>query len=137
VRPLRRAARRARRHPRLPARHGQERAGVIRHGAALLRAFARGDHAARHRDAAPGLRRGPHRHELARPRSRPHAGLARRQDRRHGARARPWSSCTAARSPAGSDPQALADAYAAEQLPVREAAARGFVDEVVAPAQTP
>jgi acetyl-CoA carboxylase carboxyltransferase component len=37
---------------------------------------------------------------------------------------------------AGSDPQALADAYAAEQLPVREAAARGFVDEVVAPEQT-
>ena len=34
---------------------------------------------------------------------------------------------------AGADADALADAYAAEHLPVRVAAARGFVDEVVAP----
>jgi propionyl-CoA carboxylase beta chain len=37
---------------------------------------------------------------------------------------------------AGADAQALADAYAAEHLPVREAAARGFVDEVIAPRET-
>ena len=36
----------------------------------------------------------------------------------------------------GADADALAAAYAAEHLPVREAAARGFVDEVVAPAET-
>jgi propionyl-CoA carboxylase beta chain len=37
---------------------------------------------------------------------------------------------------AGADAEALADAYAAEHLPVRVAASRGFVDEVVAPSET-
>jgi acetyl-CoA carboxylase carboxyltransferase component len=37
---------------------------------------------------------------------------------------------------AGADAAALADAYAAEHLPVRVAAAAGFVDEVVAPRET-
>jgi acetyl-CoA carboxylase carboxyltransferase component len=37
---------------------------------------------------------------------------------------------------AGADAQALADAYAAEHLPVRVAASRGFVDEIVAPGET-
>jgi acetyl-CoA carboxylase carboxyltransferase component len=37
---------------------------------------------------------------------------------------------------AGADAAALADAYEAEHLPVRVAAAAGFVDEVVAPSQT-
>jgi acetyl-CoA carboxylase carboxyltransferase component len=36
----------------------------------------------------------------------------------------------------GADPDTLAAAYAAEHLPVRIAAQRGFVDEVVAPAET-
>ena len=36
----------------------------------------------------------------------------------------------------GADAEALADAYAAEHLPVRVAASRGFVDEVVAPSET-
>ena len=41
LRPLRAAARRARRHARVHARHaGRRRRGVIRHGASLLRAFA-------------------------------------------------------------------------------------------------
>jgi acetyl-CoA carboxylase carboxyltransferase component len=37
---------------------------------------------------------------------------------------------------AGADAQALADAYAAEHLPVRVAASRGFIDEIVAPSET-
>jgi acetyl-CoA carboxylase carboxyltransferase component len=37
---------------------------------------------------------------------------------------------------AGADADALSDAYAAEHLPVRVAAQRGFVDEVVAPSET-
>jgi acetyl-CoA carboxylase carboxyltransferase component len=37
---------------------------------------------------------------------------------------------------AGADAVALADAYEAEHLPVRVAAAAGFVDEVVAPSET-
>lgn len=36
----------------------------------------------------------------------------------------------------GADPQALADGYAEEHLPVDRAAAAGFVDEVIAPADT-
>jgi acetyl-CoA carboxylase carboxyltransferase component len=37
---------------------------------------------------------------------------------------------------AGADASALADAYEAEHLPVRVAAAAGFVDEVIAPSET-
>ena len=37
---------------------------------------------------------------------------------------------------AGADADALADAYAAEHLPVSVAAAAGFVDEVIEPADT-
>jgi acetyl-CoA carboxylase carboxyltransferase component len=37
---------------------------------------------------------------------------------------------------AGADAVALADAYEAEHLPVRVAAAAGFVDEVIAPSET-
>ena len=36
----------------------------------------------------------------------------------------------------GADADALSDAYAAEHLPVRVAASRGYVDEVVAPSET-
>jgi acetyl-CoA carboxylase carboxyltransferase component len=37
---------------------------------------------------------------------------------------------------AGADPDALAAAYAAEHLPVRVAAERGYVDEIVEPTET-
>ncbi|MCW3047911.1 MAG: methylmalonyl-CoA carboxyltransferase [Solirubrobacterales bacterium] len=37
---------------------------------------------------------------------------------------------------AGADPDALADAYAAEHLPVHEAASRGFIDEVIPARET-
>jgi methylmalonyl-CoA decarboxylase subunit alpha len=37
---------------------------------------------------------------------------------------------------AGADPGELEAAYAAEHLPVRIAASRGFVDEIVAPRET-
>jgi propionyl-CoA carboxylase beta chain len=37
---------------------------------------------------------------------------------------------------AGADPAELADAYAAEHLPVAVAAGRGFVDEIIAPYET-
>jgi propionyl-CoA carboxylase beta chain len=37
---------------------------------------------------------------------------------------------------AGADPEELANAYAAEHLPVREAASRGFVDEIIPPRET-
>ena len=76
----------------------QEQAGVIRHGASLLRAFSVATDAAHHGDPAGGLRRRAHRHELARPRRRPDHGLAACEDRRHGRRVRPSRSSTAARS---------------------------------------
>jgi acetyl-CoA carboxylase carboxyltransferase component len=37
---------------------------------------------------------------------------------------------------AGADPEALADAYAEQHLPVSIAAGDGFIDEVVEPAET-
>jgi propionyl-CoA carboxylase beta chain len=37
---------------------------------------------------------------------------------------------------AGADATALADAYAEDHLPVRVAAARGFIDEIVEPSET-
>jgi acetyl-CoA carboxylase carboxyltransferase component len=37
---------------------------------------------------------------------------------------------------AGADAEALADAYAAEHLPVQRAAAAGHIDEVIAPRHT-
>jgi acetyl-CoA carboxylase carboxyltransferase component len=37
---------------------------------------------------------------------------------------------------AGADPAELADAYAAEHLPVAGAASRGFVDEIIEPYET-
>jgi acetyl-CoA carboxylase carboxyltransferase component len=114
---------------------GQERAGVIRHGAALLRAFARattprvtvtlrqaygGAHIVMNsRDLGADLTLAWPDAKIGVMGPRQAVELVHRRE-----------------IAAGSDPQALADAYAAEQLPVREAAARGFVDEVVAPAQT-
>jgi acetyl-CoA carboxylase carboxyltransferase component len=114
---------------------GQERAGVIRHGAALLRAFSRatttrvtvtlrhaygGAHIVMNsRDLGADL-------TLAWPDAR--IGVMGPRQAVEVVHRREIA--------AGADPQALADAYAAEHLPVREAAARGFVDEVVAPAET-
>ena len=135
VRPLRPAARRARRHARLPARC---RPGARRRHSPRCRACCEPSRARlRPRltvTLRQALRRSAHRHELTRPRSRPHARLARRPDRRHGRARRPSSSCTAARSPRAPTPSALAAAYEAEHLPVGAAPRAGFVDEVVAPA---
>ena len=52
------------------------------------------------------------------------------------ARARPSSWSRRREIEAGADAALLADAYEAEHLPVRVAAAAGFVDEVVAPSET-
>lgn len=113
----------------------QERAGVLRHGASLLRAFSRatvprvtvtlrqaygGAHICMNsRDLGADL-------TLAWP----------------GAKLGVMGALQAVelverRSiAAGADPVALADAYAAEHLPVAVSAAAGFVDEVVTPAET-
>jgi acetyl-CoA carboxylase carboxyltransferase component len=113
----------------------QEAAGVLRHGASLLRAFGRasvprvtvtlrqaygGAHIVMNsRDlgatltlAWPGARIGVMGARQA-------VELVRRRE-----------------IEAGADAALLADAYEAEHLPVRVAAAAGFVDEVVAPSET-
>ncbi|MCW2992805.1 MAG: methylmalonyl-CoA carboxyltransferase [Conexibacter sp.] len=113
----------------------QEQAGVLRHGASLLRAFGRasvprvtvtlrqaygGAHIVMNsRDlgatltlAWPGARIGVMGARQA-------VELVRRRE-----------------IEAGADASMLADAYEAEHLPVRVAAAAGFVDEVVAPSET-
>ena len=113
----------------------QETAGVLRHGASLLRAFATarvprvtvtlrqafgGAHIVMNsRDlgatltlAWPGARIGVMGARQA-------VELVRRRE-----------------IAAGADPEALAAAYTAEHLPVRVAATAGFVDEVIEPAET-
>ena len=92
VRPLRRPARRARRHAWLPA--GREPGAGRRHPPRRLAAarVQRRDHPARNRDPTSGVWWSTHRHELSRPRCRPHPRLAQRQDRRHGRARRPWRS---------------------------------------------
>ncbi|HEU4974409.1 MAG TPA: carboxyl transferase domain-containing protein [Baekduia sp.] len=113
----------------------QEAAGVLRHGAGLLRAFGRatvprvtvtlrqaygGAHIVMNsRDLGATL-------TLAWPGSR--IGVMGARQAVELVRRREIA--------AGADAQALADAYAAEHLPVRVAAAAGFVDEVVAPSDT-
>ena len=114
---------------------GQERAGVLRHGAALLRAFSRaavprvtvtlrqaygGAHICMNsRDLGADL-------TLAWP----------------GAKLGVMGALQAVELverraiAAGADPAALAAAYAEEHLPVSVSAAAGFVDEVIAPAET-
>ena len=96
---VRAPAGRARRHPRLHARH---QAGAGRRDPPRRQARARvlrGDRAEGHRRAAQGVRRRVHRHELARPRRglrvRVAAGDARRDGRQAGRRA----SSTGATSP--------------------------------------
>ena len=114
---------------------GQEKAGVIRHGASLLRAFSvattprvtvtlRQAYGGAHivmnsRDLGADL-------TLAWPDAKigvmgpsQAVEIMHRRD-----------------IAAGADPAELADAYAAEHLPVRVAASRGFVDEIVEPFET-
>src|SRR3954453_5816401 len=113
----------------------QERAGVLRHGASLLRAFAQavvprvtvtlrqaygGAHIVMNsRDLGATL-------TLAWPDARIGVMGARQAVELVGRRD----------IAAGADPDVLAAAYEAEHLPVAVAAAAGFVDEVVAPRET-
>ena len=114
---------------------GQERAGVIRHGASLLRAFSvattprvtvtlRQAYGGAHivmnsRDLGADL-------TLAWPDAR--IGVMGPRQAVEVVHRRDIA--------AGADPDALADAYAAEHLPVRVAAAGGFVDEIIEPRDT-
>jgi acetyl-CoA carboxylase carboxyltransferase component len=113
----------------------QEQAGVLRHGASLLRAFARatvprvtvtlrqaygGAHIVMNsRDLGATL-------TLAWPDAR--IGVMGARQAVELVRHREIE--------AGADAALLADAYAAEHLPVRIAAAAGYIDEVIAPAET-
>ena len=80
-----------------------------------------------------GLRRRAHRHELARPGRRPHAGLAACEDRRHGRRVRPSRSSTGARSRPAPTPTRWPTPTRPSTCRCGVAAPRGFVDEVIAP----
>ena len=114
---------------------GQEKAGVIRHGASLLRAFSvattprvtvtlRQAYGGAHivmnsRDLGADL-------TMAWPNARIGVmGASQAVEIMH-----------RRQIAAGADPADLADAYAAEHLPVAVAASRGFVDEIVEPAET-
>ncbi len=113
----------------------QERAGVIRHGAALLRAFSvattprvtitlRQAYGGAHivmnsRDLGADLTLAWSDARIGVMGPRQAVELIHRRD-----------------IAAGADPVELADAYAVEHLPVRESAARGFVDEVIEPFET-
>jgi acetyl-CoA carboxylase carboxyltransferase component len=113
----------------------QEQAGVIRHGASLLRAFSvattpritltlRAAYGGAHivmnsRDLGADLTM-----------AWPHAKIGVMGPRQA------VEVVNRREIAAGADAESLADAYAAEHLPVRVAASRGFVDEVVAPSET-
>jgi acetyl-CoA carboxylase carboxyltransferase component len=113
----------------------QEAAGVLRHGASLLRAFGRasvpritvtlrqaygGAHIVMNsRDLGATLTLAWPDARIGVMGARQAVELVRRRE-----------------IEAGADAALLADAYEAEHLPVRVAAAAGFVDEVVAPSQT-
>jgi methylmalonyl-CoA decarboxylase subunit alpha len=113
----------------------QERAGVLRHGASLLRAFGRatvprvtvtlrqaygGAHIVMNsRDLGATLTLAWPDARIGVMGARQAVELVRRRE-----------------IEAGADAVALADAYEAEHLPVRVAAAAGFVDEVIAPSET-
>jgi acetyl-CoA carboxylase carboxyltransferase component len=113
----------------------QERAAVIRHGAALLGAFARarvprvtitlrqaygGGHIVMNaRDLGATLTLAWPDARMGVMGARQAVGVVHRRD-----------------LAAGADAQALADAYAAEHLPVQRAAAAGHIDEVIAPRHT-
>jgi acetyl-CoA carboxylase carboxyltransferase component len=113
----------------------QEQAGVLRHGASLLRAFGRatvprvtvtlrqaygGAHIVMNsRDLGATLTLAWPDARIGVMGARQAVELVRRRE-----------------IEAGADAALLADAYEAEHLPVRVAAAAGFVDEVVAPSET-
>jgi acetyl-CoA carboxylase carboxyltransferase component len=113
----------------------QEQAGVLRHGASLLRAFGRasvprvtvtlrqaygGAHIVMNsRDLGATLTLAWPDARIGVMGARQAVELVRRRE-----------------IEAGADAAVLADAYEAEHLPVRVAAAAGFVDEVVAPSET-
>ena len=113
----------------------QEQAGVIRHGAGLLRAFATattrrvtvtlrqaygGAHIVMNsRDLGADLTLAWPDAKIGVMGARQAVEVVHRRD-----------------LAAGADADALADAYAAEHLPVAAAAAGGFVDEVIAPGET-
>ena len=113
----------------------QEQAGVIRHGASLLRAFSvattpritvtlRAAYGGAHivmnsRDLGADLTM-----------AWPHAKIGVMGPRQA------VEIVNRREIAAGADADALSDAYAAEHLPVRVAASRGFIDEVVAPSET-
>ncbi len=113
----------------------QEQAGVLRHGASLLRAFGRatvprvtvtlrqaygGAHIVMNsRDLGASLTLAWPDAHIGVMGARQAVELVRRRD-----------------IAAGADAELLSDAYEAEHLPVGVAAAAGFVDEIIAPAQT-
>ena len=116
----------------------QEAAGVIRHGAKLVHAFAEARGAEADRDAAQELRRRAHRDELQGARRRPLPRLAERDARRDGRRAgrrhRPPAPLAAAEdSPpsARASPRRTPTSTSARRTPPRE----GFVDEVIEPSR--
>ena len=114
---------------------GQEKAGVIRHGASLLRAFSvattpritvtlRQAYGGAHivmnsRDLGADLTLAWPHAKIGVMGARQAVEIVHRRD-----------------IAAGADPDALADAYAEEHLPVQVAAANGFVDEIVEPGDT-
>jgi acetyl-CoA carboxylase carboxyltransferase component len=113
----------------------QEQAGVIRHGASLLRAF--GSATTRRitvtlRAAYGGAHIVMNSRDLGADLTLawPHAKIGVMGPRQA------VEVVNRREIAAGADPEGLADAYAAEHLPVRVAASRGFVDEIVAPGET-
>ncbi len=113
----------------------QERAGVIRHGSALLRAFARATTpkvTVTLRQAYGGAHIVMNSRDLGADLtlSWPHAQI--------GVMGAPQAvAITERRAIAeGADADELADVYASERLGVNSAAAGGFVDEIVAPGET-
>jgi acetyl-CoA carboxylase carboxyltransferase component len=113
----------------------QEKAGVLRHGASLLRAFGR----ARVPRVTVTLRQAyGGAHIVMNSRDLGATLTLAWPDARIGVMgARQAVELVRRREiEAGADAAALADAYEAEHLPVRVAAAAGFVDEVIAPSET-
>lgn len=113
----------------------QEQAGVIRHGASLLRAFGQATTpriTVTLRAAYGGAHIVMNSRDLGADLTMawPHAKIGVMGPRQA------VEVVNRREIAAGADAQELADAYAAEHLPVRVAAQRGFVDEVVAPSET-
>ena len=113
----------------------QEQAGVIRHGASLLRAFGKATTprvTVTLRQAYGGAHIVMNSRDLGADLTLawPHAKIGVMGPRQA------VEVVNRREIEAGADADALADAYAAEHLPVRVAAPAGFVDEVVAPVDT-